>query len=296
MSRPGGPIHRPGPSVPGDLRAPPRRGMPHPPARTGTMQAGDQREGGCRTDDDVHSPEDRRGTRGAAGPGPGRRRPARRRGDRALHREVPQGGHRHTRRRPAAGPGGTPPLPARTGGPAGGDPGVDPVAGQARRRARGADQRRRVEGQAGGHLPALQAETAHQGADRQGGRARTARRPAPRRPHPRPEGRRGRLRRRREGRRRRDGRPGGRPGHPGGTLRRGRRPHRRAPRGDVDPGPGGRPGAGGPGERGREVRRLLRLLRALHQTPLPPDPRAVPGGEGRRARPRPRTRRGQQPG
>ncbi len=54
------------------------------------------------------------------------------------------------------------------------------VAGQARRRAGGADPRGRLEGPAGGHLPAVQAQAAHQGADRPRGRARAAGRRAAR--------------------------------------------------------------------------------------------------------------------
>ena len=46
-----------------------------------------------------------------------------------------------------------------------------PRAGQARRRARSADHGSGFQGAAGGHLPALQAEAPHQGADRAGGRA-----------------------------------------------------------------------------------------------------------------------------
>ena len=66
------------------------------------------------------------------------RRPARRRRDRAVHRPLPQGGHRHARRRPAAHARGAAALPARAGGAARGDPGVDP-----RRRASSTTRSRR---------------------------------------------------------------------------------------------------------------------------------------------------------
>ncbi len=52
--------------------------------------------------------------------------------------------------------------------------------------------------------------------------------------------------------------------------------------------------AAGPGGGGGQVRRLLRLLRAVHPAPVPPHPGAVPGREGggpRRRRRRRRTRR-----
>ena len=58
----------------------------------------------------------------------------------------------------------------------------DRGAGQARRRAPRADPRRRDQGAARGHLPAVQAEAPHQGADRPRGRPRAARRPADRPP------------------------------------------------------------------------------------------------------------------
>ena len=54
--------------------------------------------------------------------------------------------------------------------------------GKLTERARAADPRRRLQGPAGGSLPALQAETPHQGADRPRGRPGAAGRPAPRRP------------------------------------------------------------------------------------------------------------------
>ena len=73
---------------------------------------------------------------------------------------------------------------------------------------------------------------------------------------------------------------GWRPRHPRRTLRRGRRPHRRPPRAHVEPRAARHEGPRGQGGRRREVRRLLRLLRAVHQAPLPPDPRGVPRGEG----------------
>ena len=54
-------------------------------------------------------------------------------------------------------------------------------------------------------------------------------------------------------------------------------------------------GPRGQGDRGREVRRLLRLLRAVHQAALPPDPRRVPRGEGGGARRHPRPGRRSDP-
>src|SRR5206468_3442473 len=84
--------------------------------------------------------------------------------DRAVHRPVPQGSHRYPRRRPATHARGAPALPPGAGGAPVRGAGVDPGPGQAGRRAAGADPRRRLEGPAGGHLPAVQAEAADQGA------------------------------------------------------------------------------------------------------------------------------------
>ena len=53
----------------------------------------------------------------------------------------------------------------------------------------------------------------------------------------------------------------------------------------------GHEGPRGQGDRRRQVRRLLRLLRAVHQAPLAPDPRGVPRGEGGGARRRAGARR-----
>ena len=103
--------------------------------------------------------------------GAGRRRAARRRRHRAVRRPLPQGGHRLARRRPAPDADRAAGLPARTAGPPDGDPGIDCRAGKADRRARRADRRRRHQGPARGHLPAVQDQAAHQGADRPGGRA-----------------------------------------------------------------------------------------------------------------------------
>ena len=52
----------------------------------------------------------------------------------------------------------------------------------------------------------------------------------------------------------------------------------------------------GQGDRGREVRRLLRLRRAVHQAALAPDPGGVPRGEGGGARRRPGAGRRRRPG
>ena len=154
------------------------------------------------------------------------------------------------RRRAAAHARGAAALPARAGGAAGGDPGVDPVPGQARRRARGADHRRRLQGPAGGHLPAVQAEAADQGADRPRGRAGAAGRRCcwATRPSTRAtaaggfvDADKGRRRRRRAGRR---------PGDPGRAVRRGRRPDRRRCASGCGAAAGWSPGCG----RGRRRR------------------------------------------
>ena len=107
-------------------------------------------------------------------------------------------------------------------------------AGQARRRrwrrrSAAADSKARLEDI---YLP-VQAQAAHQGADRPRGGPGAARRRAARRPARGPGRGRRRVRRRRQGRRRPGGRPGGRAGDPGRAVRRGRRPDRRAARADV---------------------------------------------------------------
>ena len=157
----------------------------------------------------VHPPAHRRRARCPAPPGRGGRGPARRRRDGAVHRPLPQGGHRHPRRRPAPHAGGAAGLPARAGGPPRRGAGGDPQAGQARPGAGGAHPRGRVEGPPRGHLPAVQAEAAHQGPGRPGERPRAAGRRAARRPHAGSAGD-GRGLRERAGPRRRRG-AGGRP-------------------------------------------------------------------------------------
>ena len=90
-----------------------------------------------RDDDSTCDPSaHRRGARRPRGPGDRRGGPARRRRHGAVHRPVPQGGHRHPRRPAAAHARGTARLPAGAGGPPGRGAGVDPGAGQAGRRAR----------------------------------------------------------------------------------------------------------------------------------------------------------------
>ena len=147
---------------------------------------------------------------------------------------------------------------------------------------------RRHQGAAGGHLPAVQAQAAHQGADR----------------------------------------PRGRPGAAGRRAARATRRSTRTPRPppfvDADKGvadaaaalegarailverfaedadligelrermwargPARRQGARGQGGGGREVRRLLRLRRAVHRAALAPHPRDVPRREGGGPRPHP---------
>ena len=169
---------------------------------------------------------------------------------------------RRPRRRPAPHPGGAARLPAGAGGAAGGDPRVDRGAGQARRRPAGRRSWPPTP------RPAWRTSTSP-----------TSRSAAPRRRSP---GRRASsrwptallgdptldpraaaagLRRRRQGRGRRRRRPRRRPGHPRRALRRGRRPHRRAPGAPVAQRPADVGGAEGPGGGGRQVLRLLRLLR-----------------------------------
>ena len=94
-----------------------------------------------RSRDDHDSSAHRRRARRPRGAGDRGGGPARRRRHRAVHRPVPQGGHRHPRRPAAAHPRGTARLSAGAGGPAGGGAGVDPVAGQAGRRAARPDPR-----------------------------------------------------------------------------------------------------------------------------------------------------------
>ncbi len=124
----------------------------------------------------------RRGTRRRRAPGTRGRGAARRRCHRAVHRALPQGGHRAARRHPAAHPGGAPALPARAGRAPGGGAGVDPRPGQAGRGPGSADHGGRLEVPPGGHLPAVQAEAADPGADRPRGRAGAPGRRAARRP------------------------------------------------------------------------------------------------------------------
>ena len=153
----------------------------------------------------------------------------------------------------------------------------------------GADHGRRLQGAAGGHLPAVQAEAAHQGADRPRGRPGAAGRRAARRPGastrrpPRPA-----FVDADKGVADAAGGAGRRPGDPGRALRRGRRPDRRAARADVVAAAGSSPRCGtGKEDDGRQVRRLLRLRRAVHQAALAPDPGHVPRREGGDPRPRP---------
>ena len=154
-----------------------------------------------------------------------------------------------------------------------------------------ADPRRRVEGAAGGHLPAVQAQAADEGDDRARGRAGAAGRRAAGRPGPRP---------RRDRRRLPRARPCPTP------PRRWRAPGRssssgspRTPTSSAGCASGCGPAAGwsttvagGQGDRRSQVLGLLRLLRAVHQAPVPPHPRGVPRGEGGGARRRAGPRRG----
>ena len=128
-----------------------------------------------------HSPARRR-DQGRRAPGEGRRRAARRRRHRALHRPLPQGSHRRPRRHPAARTRSAPVLPARARRPPRGRAQEHRRAGQADARAARRDRRRADQAGAGRPLPALQAEAPHQGPDRARGRHRAAGRQAVRRP------------------------------------------------------------------------------------------------------------------
>ena len=112
-------------------------------------------------------------------------------------------------------------------------------------------------------------------------------------PTPRPAaGRAGLPQRERPGRQRG---PGRRPRHLGRAVRRGRRPDRAAARGDGRPRHADLQGARGcrRHSKGREVRRLLRVQRALRPAARAPHPGPVPRREGGGPRPhaRPRSRR-----
>ena len=175
----------------------------------------------------------RRGVERQDRPGRRRDRPSGRRLDRALHRPLPQGGDRGARRHAAADARGPSRLSARPRGTTPIDPRFDPRTGQARHGARGPDQRGRDQGPARRHLPAVQAEAAHQGADRARERARSARRGAFR-----PSGARAARPGRSlpEARRRQERTGGARRGacDPRRAFRRGRRTHRPAARGFLD--------------------------------------------------------------
>lgn len=199
----------------------------------------------------VHREQDRRAARRAGAAGEGSRRAAGRRRHGAVHRALPQGSDRDAGRRPAAHPRRAAAVPAGAGGAAHRRPRIRRRAGQADRRTARGDRGGRDQGAAGGHLPAVQAEAAHQGADRQGGGAGAA----GGRPVGRPLGRTavgcGRFRGPGEGRGRRPGRAGRRPGDPGRAVLRGRRPHRHPARADVGQGAAGGQGPRGPRRRGR---------------------------------------------
>ena len=128
-----------------------------------------------------HSP-DRRRDQGRRAPGEGRRRAARRRRHRALHRPLPQGGHRRPRRHPAARARGAPGLPARARRAPRGGAEEHRRAGQAHARAARRHRGRADQAGAGRPLPAVQAQAPHQGPDRARGRHRAAGRQAVRRP------------------------------------------------------------------------------------------------------------------
>ena len=151
----------------------------------------------------------------------------------------------------------------------------------------GPDAGGRHQGPARGHLPAVQAEAAHQGADRPGGRAGAAGRRAARRPDAGPAGRR----------------------RPAFVERRARAwptppaalegarailVERFAEDADLvgelrermwSRGPVTAKVRAGQGGGGRQVRRLLRLRRAVHEAALAPHPGHVPRREGGGPRP-----------
>ena len=202
-----------------------------------------------------------------------------------VHRALPEGSHRHARRHAASYAGRTPAVPARAGRTPGGRDRVDPGAGQARRRARSRDLGRRLQGTAGGHLSAVQTEAADEGADRARGRPGAAGRHAARRSVGRPGDSRGRVRRRGSWRRGCRGRAGRCTRDPRRTVRGERRPDRRAARDHVVARPARVAGAGRQAGRRCEVRRLLRLRRAVREAAVAPDSGDVPRREGGGARP-----------
>ena len=109
----------------GNLRPPAR---PIGSRQTQARKAAPDRDHAAHRDhrrpDRVDHQADRRRARGARSPGRRRGRPARRRGDRPVHRQVPQGGHRHPGRRAAADARGAAALPARARGAPRRDPGL----------------------------------------------------------------------------------------------------------------------------------------------------------------------------
>ena len=160
--------------------------------------------------------------------------------DRAVHRPVPQGGHRRRSTTPSCArsrSGCATCASWRSAGP----PILESIRAQGKLddALRGADPGRRLQGPARGHLPAVQAEAADQGADRPRGRARAARRRAAR-----PTRRSTRSAAAaafvdaEKGVADAAGRAGRRPGDPGRAVRRGRRPDRRAARAAVERGAG----------------------------------------------------------
>jgi len=203
-------------------------------------------------------------------------RNAGRRRHRAVHRSLPQGGNRNVGRCAASGSGGAAYLSARTGRPAGGGGRGHPVTGKADGRTREAFDRSGFQGTTGGHLPAVQDQTADQGADRSGGRAPTA--------GGQPVGRPQRVSRTggcalRESGQRSGGHCRGATGSPidpGRAVRRRCRPGGRAPRTSLDPGQTGLRGARRQGAGRRQVQRLLRLRRKADDAALAPGPGHVP--------------------
>ena len=154
--------------------------------------------------------------------------------------------------------------------------------------------RRRLQGAAGGHLPALQAQAPHQGADRPRGRPRTAGRRAarPTRPWTRTAAA-AALRRRGQGRRGRRGRAGGRAGRSSterfaedadlvGELRERMWSARPAGAAKVRE---------GKEEAGAKFADYFDFAEPFTEAALAPDARDVPRREGGGPRPRPWTRR-----
>ncbi len=132
----------------------------------------------------------------------------------SVHRPLSQGEDRRARRHATAQARGAPRLPARAGGPARHRFEDHRRARQAYARARPRHQRRRDQDRAGRSICTLQAQAAHQGADRARGRARAVGRCSAQEPRSRPGDGSRQVRRCGKGRRRCQGGAGGRAPYP----------------------------------------------------------------------------------